>query len=254
MTLLGALSLPYCYAASPGNKAIYLTEKMRKNPGKRLLDTAQFIITVLEEGSFTTGEGSFEIQKTRLIHAMVRHYISTQNLWDYHWGAPVNQEDMAGTNLAFSYIIVKGLEESDFQLTQKEKEDFLYAWRFIGYQLQIDEALLPASYAEAEELESTIKHRHFKYSEEGNLLINDLLEHYRESFPAVAGYFVDSQIRYFTGPEVASFLGLKAHPVKDSIVRGMNKLRKRLNRLFVNPYSYRIMIRNHYKLKEKYST
>src|SRR5918993_5882469 len=29
MTLLGALSLPYCYAASPGNKALYFTGKMQ---------------------------------------------------------------------------------------------------------------------------------------------------------------------------------------------------------------------------------
>src|SRR5688572_25913951 len=28
MTLLGAMALPYCYAASPGNKALYLSDKM----------------------------------------------------------------------------------------------------------------------------------------------------------------------------------------------------------------------------------
>ena len=39
MTLLGGLSLPYCYAATPGNKALYLSDKMRNSPGKRLVDT-----------------------------------------------------------------------------------------------------------------------------------------------------------------------------------------------------------------------
>ncbi len=52
MALLGAMSLPYCYAASPGNKALYLSDKMRNAPGKRLMDTASFVIAVLTPNSF----------------------------------------------------------------------------------------------------------------------------------------------------------------------------------------------------------
>lgn len=51
MSLLGAMSLPYCYAASPGNKALYLSDKMRNSPGKRLMDTASFVIEVLTPGA-----------------------------------------------------------------------------------------------------------------------------------------------------------------------------------------------------------
>lgn len=254
MTLLGAMSLPYCYAASPGNKAIYLTEKMRKKPGKRLLDTAQFIIEVMKPDAFSSaGGGTFEIQKTRLIHALVRHYIGDKTAWNPDWGVPVNQEDMAGTNLAFSYIILVGMEESDFPLSDIDKEDFLYAWRFIGYQLRIDEGLLPRNVSEARLLEEAIRRRHFRESPEGPLLVSDLIHHYRESFPAVAAYFVDSQIRYFIGPDVAALLGLRPDPTKDKIVGWMNRLRKKINRSFVNPFSYQIMMRNHLKLKKKYA-
>jgi hypothetical protein len=254
MGLLGALSLPYCYAATPGNKAIYFTEKMRKSPGKRLLETAHFIIEVMKEGAFgDEGFGMFEVQKTRLIHALVRHYIANKTAWDVSWGVPVNQEDLAGTNLAFSYIIIVGMEQSDFILDTKDKEDFLYAWRFIGYQLRIDEALLPETMAEAKILEEAIRLRHFKKSDEGPLLASELINHYKESFPAVASYFVESQIRYFIGPEVSALLGLHPQPVKDTIVEVMNRLRKKINRKFINPFSYRIMIRNHFKLKKRYS-
>jgi hypothetical protein len=254
MTLLGAMSLPYCYAASPGNKAIYLTEKMRKSPGKRLLETAHFIIEVLKEDAFgPSGVGAFEIQKTRLIHALVRYYIVNKTPWNPEWGMPVNQEDMAGTNLAFSYIIIKGMKQSDFSLAAADAEDFLYAWRFIGTQLRIHDDLLPDNLCEAEALEVAIRERHFRQSIEGPLLTDELIRHYKESFPAVASYFVDSQIRYFVGPEVSALLGLRPEPVKDLFVNWMNCLRKAINRNFINPFSYEIMMRNHLKLKQRYS-
>lgn len=254
MGLLGAKSLPYCYAATPGNKAIYLTEKMKKSPGKRLLETAHFIIEVMKEDAFgLQGAGAFEVQKTRLIHALVRNYISARTPWNPEWGVPVNQEDMAGTNLAFSYIILLGMRQSDFQLTREDENDFLYAWRFIGYQLGIDEELLAENMEEAGALEEAIRQRHFRKSEEGPKLTTELINHYKESFPAIASYFVESQIRYFIGPEVSELLGLKSQPVKDRFVDYFNRIRKSINRNFVNPFSYRIMISNHFKLKKKYS-
>jgi hypothetical protein len=253
MTLLGALSLPYCYAASPGNKALYFTGKMKKNPGKRLLETAQFIIHVLAEDSFgPNGNGIFEVQRTRLVHALVRHYVSTDPSWNMTWGLPVNQEDMAGTNLAFSYIVLKGLDKLRFVMTTEEKEDFLYAWRFIGLQLRIQEPLIPKNLPEARDLEEVIKKRHFKFSEEAKLLTDELLQHYKESFPAPAGYFIESQIRYFVGPEVSVLLGLGQHPVRDRIVKGINHFQQKINKRFTNPLSYEIMIKNHNQLKTKY--
>jgi len=254
MTLLSAKSLPYYNAASPGNKAIYFTGKMRKSPGKRLLDTAQFIISVLKEGSFDeSGFAYIQVNKTRIIHAMVRYYIQTKTAWEAAWGTPVNQEDMAGTNLAFSYIILVGMEQANFPITTQEKEDFLYTWRYIGYQLNIQEELLPANEKEACLLEEAIRKRHFKNSEEGKLLMNELVSHYKESFPAVPAYFIDGQIRYFIGREIASLLGMKPEPVKDFIVQTMNKIKEKLNQKYIHPTAYETMLKNHAKLKAKYA-
>nr|MCU0384323.1 DUF2236 domain-containing protein [Cyclobacteriaceae bacterium] len=152
MTLLGALSLPYCYAASPGNKALVATAKIKSATGKRLVDTAAFIIGVLTKNSLQqNADGHFLINKTRLIHALVRFHIAKN--WNAEDGVPVNQEDMAGTNLAFSYMIIRGLKISGYPITDTEAEDLLYVWRYIGYQLHIDEMLLPKNIKEAATLE-----------------------------------------------------------------------------------------------------
>nr|MCU0383258.1 DUF2236 domain-containing protein [Cyclobacteriaceae bacterium] len=214
MTLLGALSLPYCYAATPGNKALVATAKIKNATGKRLVDTAAFIIGVLTKNSLQDdADGYFLINKTRLIHALVRFHISKN--WNDEDGVPVNQEDMAGTNLAFSYMIIRGLKISGYPITDTEAEDLLYVWRYIGYQLNIDENLLPQNIKEAAQLEEAIRKRHFKPSAEAVSLTQDLIKHYQNYFPAVAAYLVEAQIKYWVGPGVSKILGLQDDFIKD---------------------------------------
>lgn len=250
MTLLGGLSLPYCYAASPGNKALYLSEKMRQSPGKRLADTADFILSVCIPGSLEKNqEGSFAINRTRLIHAIARYHILIKGSWEDRWGMPINQEDMAGTNLAFSYILLVGLQKSAHILSIREKEDFLFLWRYIGYQLHISNQLLPASFTEAAELERNIRSRHFRKSEEGVTLTKELLQYYKHIVPSIDGYLLDSQIRYWLGENVADCLGIPAQPFKDSVVQSVNSFRELGNLFRIDTNTYSQMLTRHQELK-----
>ena len=250
MTLLGALALPYCYAGSPGNKALYLSEKMRKAPGKRLFDTAQFIISVSIPGGLTeSGTGHIHINKTRLIHAIARYYLRKGN-WNPAWGLPINQEDMAGTNLAFSYIILLGLQKSGFILTEKEKEDFLFLWRYIGYQLNVDQELLPDSFQQAATLARTIEKRNFKKSEESVGLAKELMNYYKTVVPPSQAIFIESQLRYFLGPEVAGYLGLEENPIRDGIASVMSTFKELKNIFQVHTPSYTTMMANQQRLNK----
>lgn len=249
MTLLGALALPYCYAGSPGNKALYLSEKMRKSPGKRLFDTAQFIISVSTPGGLTqSGTGHIHINKTRLIHAIARYYLQQGN-WNAEWGQPINQEDMAGTNLAFSYIILLGLQKSGFILTEIEKEDFLFLWRYIGYQLNLEQYLLPDSFQQSAILARTIEKRNFKKSEESVGLAKELMNYYKTVVPPRQSIFIESQLRYFLGPEVAGYLGLEENPIRDGITSVMSSFKELKNIFQVHTPSYMTMIANQQRLK-----
>jgi len=254
MTLLGGLSLPYCYAASPGNKALYLSDKMRKSPGKRLIDTADFIITVSTALNISeNSEAQISVNKLRLIHAVARYYILESNNWSVEWGIPINQEDMAGTNLAFSYIIINGLRKSGYMITEREKENFLALWRYIGYQLYIDDELLPATIKEAEQLERSIRVRHFKESEEGITLAKELITYYKSMTQGVDSYLVESQIRYWLGALVADCVGLKADKLKDTIVQTMNLFQESTNFFKVDSGSFTKMMENHKLLKRQLS-
>lgn len=250
MTLLGVMALPYCYAGSPGNKALYFSEKMRQSPGKRLIDTADFIISVSTPGSFLMGGyGHIHINKTRLTHAIARHHVNKGD-WNMQWGLPINQEDMAGTNLAFSYVILVGLNRSGFILSSKEKEDFLFLWRYIGYHLGINEQLLPAGYKEAQALTEVIQQRNFRSSAEGVALTGELLRYYRSIAPAAKAKFIDAQVRYFLGAEVSGYLGLKPDYIKDRITGFMNSIKEMKNFFSVPEGSYKIMMAGHGELKK----
>jgi len=253
MGLLGAMSLPYCYAASPGNKALYLSDKMRNSPGKRLMDTASFVIAVLTPGTLEDGEaGHIHINKVRLIHALSRYYLMKQPTWNMEWGVPINQEDMAGTNLAFSFVILLGLQQSGFILSQKEKEDFLFAWRYIGYQMSLDEALLPSSFPEARQLATIIKRRNFTKTEEGVILTRELLNYYKRSVPPERAALVPSQIRFYLGNEVAEYIGLPNDPILDRVAESVNTFRSLQNMLSVQPDSYQKMLSQHLLLKKTF--
>jgi hypothetical protein len=254
MTLLGGLSLPYCYAASPGNKALYLSDKMRKSPGKRLVDTADFIITVSTALNISeNSEAQISINKLRLIHAVARYYILNSSKWSIEWGIPINQEDMAGTNLAFSYIIVKGLQKSGYMITEREKENFLALWRYIGYQLYIQDELLPSTLKEAELLENTIRKRHFKESEEGFTLAKELITYYKTMAKGMDSYLLESQIRYWLGPLAADCVGLKADKLKDTLVQTLNLFQESTNFYKVDSRSFTKMVQNHKLLKSQVS-
>jgi ER-bound oxygenase mpaB/B'/Rubber oxygenase, catalytic domain len=249
MTLLGALSLPYCYAASPGNKALVATAKIKNATGKRLVDTAAFIIGVLTKNSLQEdADGHFLINKTRLIHALVRFHVAKN--WSAEDGVPVNQEDMAGTNLAFSYMIIRGLKISGYPINDTEAEDLLYVWRYIGYQLQIDEILLPKNIAEAAALEEAIRNRHFKPSAEAVSLSKDLIKHYQSYFPPMASLLVEAQIKYWVGPSVSKILGLTDDFLKDEFVKAVNAVNEFKNKNFFKGDSYQIMVQDHLRLKK----
>ncbi len=213
LSILGCLSLPYCYAAANGAQVLWLSQRIRQDTRQRLTETAQFLLDVLAPQAFLPqGKGMRSIQQVRLIHAVARYYAKSSHAWNKAWGMPVNQEDMAGTNLAFSYIVLQGLQKLGFQWTKTEAEDFLHTWNVIGAMLGLTGELLPQSLQEAYWLDRKISERHFRKSEAGVGLTQALLNclHEVNAENKVSPAFTHAYMRYLLGDAVADLLEIPA--------------------------------------------
>ncbi|EOR93413.1 hypothetical protein ADIARSV_3492 [Arcticibacter svalbardensis MN12-7] len=210
MQLLGLLSLPYCYAAADGAMVLYLTELLKSNAGKRLTDTAEFIWDVMAPNAFEIdGKGFASCLKIRLTHAAARYYTLKSGKWDSAMGFPINQEDMAGTNLSFSLIVIRGLRKLGHSISYEEQQSFLHLWNVIGYLLGLEDDLLTQDGKSAHALELAIRKRHFKISEQGSELTRVLISYFDSATPSnISLKDIHQLMRYLLGDEIANLLNI----------------------------------------------
>lgn len=205
--LLGVLSLPYCYAARKGVQVLFLSQRLQKDTLERLKETALFVLQANSYGLSEASNWKNNILKIRLLHALVRIFTWHSGKWQKEWGEPINQEDMAGTNLSFSYIVLRGMRKLGFAYTTQEAEDFLHLWNVIGYLLGVDERLLPNTMQEAFWLDKQISEKEFAESKEGQILANSLIEIFKAQSPSeFVADFAIAQMRYLLGEKIATIL------------------------------------------------
>lgn len=204
-------ALPASYAAADGVRVLYLTGRLRTSPYRRIVETAQLIVDVMAEGGLSPqGDGVRDAQKVRLMHAGVRRWLLTSpGVWDAAWGAPLNQEDLAGTLMAFTVGVLQGVERLGVTVLPWQEEAYLHAWKVVGALMGLDADLLPADMAAARELTALIERRNFRPSPEGQELTRALVALLEESAPGtVFRGFPPTLIRHLIGDDVGNMLGL----------------------------------------------
>ncbi len=212
MSLLGLLSLPYCYMASNGARVLYLSERIRTDTTKRLYETAIFVWEVMAPNAFSrTGNAFTEIMKVRLMHAAVRHYTLKSGKWDDDWGTPINQEDMAGTNLSFSLIVLRGLKLLGFKINKSEQLAFLHLWNVIGSLSGLNDDLITPNHDKAQLLDNAISRRQFCISSHGKELAKSLTDHIISVNKSnVTSDEMLGLMRYLLTPKIADMLSIEA--------------------------------------------
>ncbi len=233
LLILGLYSLPYCYAAAHGAEVLQITKRITDDPGKRFLETSEFLLDVMAPNAFEgRGKGIRSAQKVRLIHAIARHYVNKSDKWNGEWGVPVNQEDMAGTNMAFSLIALRGLRKMGINVSSSEASAYMHLWNVIGYILGVEEILLPDTSKEAYLLDRLISKRMFKSSDAGTELTTSLISYIKSSSPAALPEgFVEAYMRYFLGDEVADLLNIPTGNNPSSLFTSLESL-NRINNMF----------------------
>lgn len=174
MLALLCRGLPECYAGADGATLLMLSGRIAASPRRRIMETARFVLAVMEPGRLE--RATVEAQKVRIVHGFARRHIARSPGYHPRLGVPVNQEDMLGTLLAFSWLVVDSMPRLGVALSESDAEDYLYAWRVVGWLTGVDPALLPHRLAEADAQMAQIRRRHFRASPAGRQMTAALLE------------------------------------------------------------------------------
>lgn len=187
LAVLGFYSLPAAYAAKKGVQVLYRTAFLKDRPVRRVFETTQMVIDVLTPGGLAPGgRGRVTVDKVRLMHAAVRHLllVDRQQPWDSAaLGVPLNQEDLAGTLMTFSYLVLDGLSRLGIEVSDEDQEAYIRTWVDLGRLLGVRSELFPANVAEARALTDIIYRRQIAPSPEGVQLTRALLEGMQRLIP-----------------------------------------------------------------------
>ncbi len=209
--ILHCYSLPFDYLGRNGVQVLALTTRLVSNPTRRIVEVAQFLVDIMQRGGLTApgGRGRRTIQKVRLMHAAVRKLAASAPAWKPEFGLPVNQEDLAGTLMSFSWIVLDGLEKLGVTLPDSEREAYLHCWLVAGHLLGIRPDLLPPNVQSAEALAAAVARRQFGPTPQGQDLTRALVEMMANILPGdVLRNVAPFLIRLFLGKEWASWIGI----------------------------------------------
>ncbi len=158
-------SLPEGYAAPSMAKILNMSGDLRAVPFHRLMGTLQLLVNVTAPYSFERmGMAAISGQEMRLLHAGARTNVAPEVLgpegydaFYRRYGLPINQEDMAGTIIGFSLLVVNGLSTLGLGLEPEVAEDYYYLWRVFGHLMGVrapgmpyESDSMPQSLAEAQ--------------------------------------------------------------------------------------------------------
>lgn len=225
LCLLGCYSLPAAYGARKGAQVLFRTGQLTERAHHRLFVTSQMVLDVMASGGLAAGgRGIRTAQKVRLMHAAVRHLLlnDPKTPWDTHeLGMPINQEDLAGTLMTFSYQIMDGLAQLGLPLKAEEQQAYLDSWRAVGHLMGVHPSLIPHTMADAKILTDTIERRQIAASPEGKALAQALLQMMNHAAPPFARGIPPAVMRQLLPENVADFLGIPQSTTHKWVLRSL---------------------------------
>lgn len=227
--ILNYKALPLCYSCKNGAKVLATTGRLMSQGDdttkmmRRLLETSQMVINVMSEGGLSPdGAGIITVKKVRLYHAAIRYFLLNSGKHSVVWnsdvyGLPINQEEMAGTLMAFSALVINGLTQVGVELTNEQKDAYIHIWNIVGHFIGLDPRLYPETFEEGWELGIAIIKRNLDESENGKFLVDSLIQNSKtyffksslfDSIPEyLIGFFVEDVSKAIDA-DIAKVIGL----------------------------------------------
>lgn len=178
--VLALYSLPLGYRSPTATKPLVFSGRLVDQAPRRLAETNRFLHEVTRPGGIEVGAQGWRIAaRVRVVHALVRARIRrAPERWDSDaWGAPINQTQMAGTNLLFGLHGLVGLRHLGARYTHEEVQAVLHLWRRVGVHLGQLPELLCSTEAEAWQLWHAVEAGEGPPDDDGRALAKALIEH-----------------------------------------------------------------------------
>ena len=219
-------SLAGGYAATHIAHMLLGVSRLESDPRRRVFETAQLLFDVLGPGGLKPGgRGRQTAERVRLMHASVRHLISEYTasqeglelrapngdlVWDLSWGAPINQEIMAGTMLTLSVQVLDCLATQGARLSPADQWAYVYTWFVVARLMGVGHDLVPETLEDARRFWDVTKERQFRASPAAAELEQHLLDAMEGLIPGRGLRYVPRAIVWWLNdPEVARMVGVQ---------------------------------------------
>lgn len=134
------------------------TGRLGANPATRISETGAFIAAILQPDGLEQGALGFETTlRVRLLHASIRAWLKKMPDFSRDFvGEPIDQTMLAMTLSLFSYLNLRSFARLGVRFSEGESEALQHLWRYVGWLLGIEEALLAHSLRQERELWSAL--------------------------------------------------------------------------------------------------
>ncbi len=170
-----------------------------------------------------TGQFVVTANKTRLVHAAVRHLLPRSPHWqavaDEPRRIPISNGDILVTFHSLGTFVHRKLKEWRVPMTVEDEEAFLHSWQVAIHLLGVREEFVPktwaAAYAQSEQVLTPI----LAPSYEGRELAEELLGLTAQVDLGVTRGFLNEFVRYVLSDEVGDWLNLRRDYAAAAMIR-----------------------------------
>ena len=195
-TALFCSSLPHAYVSGRGAAVLASVSELgdRRHVEKRISLTGQMLLDITRPGALAVGGVGYRtLRRVRLLHACVRALLllgdAAANPWPTEVrGLPINQQDMVGTQLAFTIAAFDGIKRLGYRMSTRDKRAYLHLWSVVGHYLGVTEAGRCADLAVARRLTRRLEVSLVEASPWGIALMHTLLDDMSARMPRPAAH------------------------------------------------------------------
>lgn len=169
-----------------------------------------------------TGQFVVTANKTRLVHAAVRHLLPRSTHWQQavpDEEIPISNGDILVTFHSLGTFVHRKLREWHVPMTAAEEEAFLHMWQVAIYLLGVRREFIPQSWAAADAQSAQVLTPILAPTTEGRELAEDLLGLTAQVDLGVTRGFLNEFVRYVLSDEIGDWLNLRRDYAAAALIR-----------------------------------